>query len=111
MFGRLPLYHASAFFFVVFNIACAVSGSLSQLIVFRFFAGSFGAAPLALGKNTLDLTFFGSCANCYILSGGGTIADVIPREQRATAMSIWVLGPTVGPVIGGLASRFMYSIL
>lgn len=44
MYGRLPLFHASTFLFVVFNIACAVSTSLNQLIVFRFFAGSFGAA-------------------------------------------------------------------
>ncbi|KAE9993265.1 hypothetical protein EG327_005872 [Venturia inaequalis] len=91
MFGRLPLYHASAFLFVIFNIACAVSTSLNQLIVFRFFAGSFGAAPLALG--------------------GGTIADVTSKEQRATAMAIWVLGPTVGPVIGPIVGGFISHYL
>ncbi|TID18816.1 major facilitator superfamily domain-containing protein [Venturia nashicola] len=91
MFGRLPLYHASAFFFVIFNIACAVSSSLNQLIIFRFFAGSFGAAPLALG--------------------GGTIADVASKEQRATAMAIWVLGPTVGPVIGPIVGGFISHYL
>ncbi|QDS77377.1 hypothetical protein FKW77_005756 [Venturia effusa] len=91
MFGRLPLYHASACFFVIFNIACAVSSSLNQLIVFRFFAGSFGAAPLALG--------------------GGTIADVASKEQRATAMAIWVLGPTVGPVIGPIVGGFISHYL
>jgi hypothetical protein len=26
--------------------------------------------------------------------GGGTIADLIPRHQRGTAMSIWMMGPS-----------------
>lgn len=28
--------------------------------------------------------------------GGGTIADLIPREQRGTAMAVWMMGPTIG---------------
>jgi predicted MFS family arabinose efflux permease len=61
--------------FVIFNIACAVCTSMDQLIVFRFFAGCFGAAPLALG--------------------GGTIADLVPREQRATAMVCVFFGQSI----------------
>jgi len=75
MWGRLKLYHSCSFLFLVCTIICAVSTSMNMLIVFRFLAGSVGAAPLALG--------------------GGTIADLIPREQRATAMAIWVLGPSM----------------
>jgi MFS family permease len=75
MWGRLKLYHSCSFLFFVCTIICAVSKSMSMLIVFRFLAGSVGAAPLALG--------------------GGTIADLIPIEQRATAMAIWVLGPSM----------------
>jgi hypothetical protein len=26
--------------------------------------------------------------------GGGTIADLIPRAQRGTAMAIWMMGPS-----------------
>ncbi|KAF2429754.1 MFS general substrate transporter [Tothia fuscella] len=91
MYGRLPLYHSCNILFFVFNIACAVSGNISQLIVFRFLAGSTGSAPLALG--------------------GGTIADLFPRDQRATAMAIWVLGPTLGPVIGPIAGGFISESL
>jgi hypothetical protein len=29
--------------------------------------------------------------------GGGTIADLIHREQRGTAMSVWLMGPSVCP--------------
>ncbi|KAJ9638196.1 hypothetical protein H2199_006883 [Coniosporium tulheliwenetii] len=56
--------------------------NLDMLIAFRFFAGSVGSAPLALG--------------------GGSIADTISREQRGTAMALWMSGPTVGPIIAGV---------
>jgi hypothetical protein len=26
--------------------------------------------------------------------GGGTIADLIPRAQRGTAMALWMMGPS-----------------
>jgi multidrug resistance protein len=87
MYGRLPLYHICGVLFAIFNIACAVAGSLTQLIVFRLLAGCFGAAPLALG--------------------GGTIADLARPETRATAMAIWTVGPTIGPVIGPVAGGFI----
>lgn len=58
-----------------------------MLIAFRFFAGSVGSAPLALG--------------------GGSIADTISREQRGTAMALWMSGPTVGPIIGPIAGGFL----
>ncbi|KAH7034290.1 major facilitator superfamily domain-containing protein [Macrophomina phaseolina] len=87
MYGRLPLYHTCNILFIVFNVACALSTSLSMLIAFRFLAGCVGASPLTLG--------------------GGTIADVIPREQRGTAMAIWVAGPCIGPVVGPLSGGFL----
>jgi MFS family permease len=74
MYGRLPLYHTCNVLFIVFNIGCALSQNMGMLIAFRFLAGSVGAAPLTLG--------------------GGTIADIMPREKRATAMSVWVMGPS-----------------
>lgn len=45
-----------------------------MFITFRFFMGCFGGAPLVLG--------------------GGTIADLISREQRGTAMVVWMMGPS-----------------
>ncbi|KAL0256281.1 hypothetical protein SLS55_008674 [Diplodia seriata] len=87
MYGRLPLYHTCNVLFIVFNVACARSTSLGMLIAFRFLAGCVGASPLTLG--------------------GGTIADLIPREQRGTAMAIWVAGPCIGPVVGPLSGGFL----
>lgn len=79
MWGRLKLYHSCSFLFLICTIICAVSKNMNMLIVFRFLAGSVGAAPLALG--------------------GGTIADLIKREQRAMAMAIWVLGPSTSSLL------------
>lgn len=43
--------------------------------------------------------------SCPVTLGAGTIADVVPRERRATAMAAYVLcgvfGPTIGPICGG----------
>ena len=43
--------------FFIFNIACAVSQTTAQMIVFRFFAGCGGAAPVSVGAGTLTDCF------------------------------------------------------
>ncbi|KAH8819879.1 MFS transporter [Xylogone sp. PMI_703] len=87
MYGRLYIYHGSNFLFVIFTIACAVSDNLSMLIVFRFLSGAVGSAPLTIG--------------------GGTFGDLFSVTERGAAMSIWALGPLLGPVIGGAAGGFL----
>lgn len=87
MYGRLPLYHACNILFLVFTVAAAVAANMTQFIIFRFFMGCFGGAPLVLG--------------------GGTIADLIPREQRGTAMALWMMGPTIGPCVGPIIGGFL----
>ena len=73
------------FFFAVFNVACAVSDSLGSLVVYRFLAGIMGSCPVTLGT--------------------GSIADMVATEKRAGAMGAYiigaVLGPAIGPVVGG----------
>ena len=78
MYGRLIVYHISNTIFVIFVVACALSHTPAQFLVFRFINGCAGAAPLALG--------------------GGTIADVIPVEKRGAAAALFGLGPLLGPV-------------
>ncbi|CAI6338875.1 unnamed protein product [Periconia digitata] len=87
MYGRLPLYHSCVAFFIVFTVAAAVSTNMTMFIVFRFLMGTFGGAPQVLG--------------------GGTIADLISREQRGTAMSVWMMGPTIGPCVGPIIGGFL----
>lgn len=85
LYGRLPVYHTSTVLFILFNIGCAKSTSLSMEIVFRFLTGFVGVTPLTIGS--------------------GTIADMFKQEERGKVLSIWtfpvLLGPTLGPLVGG----------
>ncbi|KXJ96338.1 major facilitator superfamily domain-containing protein, partial [Microdochium bolleyi] len=87
LYGRLPLYHICNTLYFVFNVACAVSTSMSSLIAFRFLAGLASACPLTIGA--------------------GSIADIVPIERRGLAMMFWVMGPLVGPTLGPLAGGFL----
>src|ERR1700760_925849 len=66
LYGRYWIYITNNALFVVFAVACAVSKNMTQLIIFRFFHGVFGVAPLTIG--------------------GGTIADCMVVERRGGAM-------------------------
>jgi hypothetical protein len=48
--GRKVIYDICNVGFTVFSAACAVSGNLGMLIVFRFLQGCFGSAPLTNGQ-------------------------------------------------------------
>lgn len=89
IYGRVVVYHAGNLGFIIFNIACAVSTDMSMLIGFRFLAGLIGSAPMTVG--------------------GGTVADIMPYEQRGLAIMVWnlpvVAGPVIGPVIGGFLTQ------
>lgn len=91
MYGRYWIYNICNVLFVVFNIACAVSTNLDMLIVFRFLAGCAGASPLTIG--------------------GGTVADMMPQEQRAGAMALWGIGPLLGPVIGPVCGGYLVEAM
>lgn len=83
LYGRVGVYNVCNFIFLVFSIACAVANNLSALIVFRLLAGIAASCPITLGS--------------------GTIADIMPLEQRGKAMASWIVGPLVGPTFGPLS--------
>ncbi|KAI7125425.1 MFS general substrate transporter [Hortaea werneckii] len=87
MYGRIPVYIVCNIMFEIFTIACAVSTSLTQLIVFRFFAGCFGVCPVTLG--------------------GASISDLMDQDKRGAAMSLFGMGPLLGPVIGPVAGAYL----
>ncbi|KAF2642488.1 MFS general substrate transporter [Massarina eburnea CBS 473.64] len=100
IYGRVPVYHTANLLFIVFIVGCAVSQSASMLLVFRFLSGFVGVATIAIGP--------------------GSIADVMPRERRGRAVSIWavgtILGPMIGPIVGGYVTekagwRWMFWII
>lgn len=86
LFGRKKLFQIGVLIFLLASTLCALSQSMLQLIVFRFFQG-IGAGAV----NTLSFSI---------------IADVFDFEQRAKAQSwvssIWGIAGIFGPLAGGM---------
>lgn len=87
MYGRFPIYSTSVFMYAAFTIGCAFSTNIGSFIAFRLLAGCAGSCTLVL---------------C-----GGTLADVIAKENQGRWMSLFVLGPLAGPVVGPIAGGFV----
>lgn len=86
LYGRLVIYHACSVVYIGFIIGCALGTNTSMFLAFRFLAGCAASGPAAVG--------------------GGTVADVVPPAQRGRAMSLFFVGPLLGPV-GGTIPRTM----
>lgn len=87
LYGRVIVLQLSNLFYLFFNLGCGLCRTKEQLIVFRFFAGFGGSAPLALG--------------------GGVLSDLFTAEERGKAMSIYSLAPLLGPAVGPIAGGFI----
>ncbi|KAH7129714.1 major facilitator superfamily domain-containing protein [Dactylonectria estremocensis] len=74
LYGRLPAYHVSNSFFIVFSVGCALSQNIAMLMAFRFLSGLVGVAVVTCGS---------------------------------AAMSVWSIGPLLGPVIGPVCAGFL----
>lgn len=86
IYGRAPLYNWGNVLFVLFTVGTALSQNMSMMMAFRFFMGLAGSVPITIGS--------------------GSIADIMPIESRGKAMSVWALGPLLGPCIGPLAGGY-----
>lgn len=91
LYGRVWVYNICTFWFFIWTILCGVSVNMPMIIVMRFLAGLAGSCPITIGS--------------------GTIADCFRQEERGMVMSAWtlpiLLGPTLGPVIGGYLSEYV----
>ncbi|PWY87121.1 MFS multidrug transporter [Aspergillus sclerotioniger CBS 115572] len=87
IYGRRIIFSSANWFFVVWQIGCALAPNLTSLIIFRLLAGVGGVGCVTLGA--------------------GVIADLFPVQQRGMATSIWALGPLIGPVVGPICGGFI----
>lgn len=78
IFGRVPIYRVCGLFYMAFTIGCARSTTVGTFLAFRVLTGV--------------------AASSYMTTGGGTIADLLPEEERGGAMAVFNLGPLLGPV-------------
>lgn len=79
-YGRKPVYTICMAGFTILILPAALAKDLQSIIITRFFGALFGSAMIA--------------------NAPGSIADLVSDEYRATAFSIWSIGPMNGPVIG-----------
>ncbi|KEQ97659.1 hypothetical protein AUEXF2481DRAFT_540036 [Aureobasidium subglaciale EXF-2481] len=80
-FGRKQLLLSTSGLFFVMSLACIFSPSYTALLVFRFFAGMGGSAPISVI--------------------GGVYADIYPDPgSRGTATAAYTMGTTMGTVLG-----------
>ena len=87
IYGRKIVLSCANWFFVVWQIGCALAPNITTLIICRLLAGMGGVGCLTLGP--------------------GVIADLFPTEKRGLATSIWSMGPMVGPVAGPIIGGFV----
>ncbi|KAL2062249.1 hypothetical protein VTL71DRAFT_6515 [Oculimacula yallundae] len=89
IYGRTIIYHTTNVLFLGFTIMCGLSRNEAMLLTARFLSGFVGVATITIGS--------------------GTIADLMPREERGKAVSVWsigtLLGPMLGPVFGGYVAE------
>ncbi|BDD57688.1 hypothetical protein MAP00_003034 [Monascus purpureus] len=87
VFGRVPVYRASSVFYLAFTAGCSRSTHVAEFLVFRLCTGLAAAS--------------------YISTGGGTVADLLPKEERGVAMALFTAGPLFGPVLGPIIGGFV----
>ncbi|KAF4473141.1 Major facilitator superfamily domain, general substrate transporter [Fusarium agapanthi] len=91
VFGRMIIYRASSIFYLGFTAGCARSTNVAEFLVFRLLTGMAAAS--------------------YMSTGGGTVADLLPKEERGVAMAIFTAGPLFGPVLGPIVGGFVVEQL
>ncbi|KAK0706136.1 major facilitator superfamily domain-containing protein [Lasiosphaeria miniovina] len=91
MHGRKHVWLAAQLFFVFWNALCPVGNSTALMIVGRFLAGAGASAGVTLT--------------------GPIMADMFRAEDRGMSIAIAqvlpYLGPSLGPVVGGVATQYV----
>jgi len=91
-FGVVRTFIASVTLFTITSFLCGVATSLPMLVFFRLLQGGV-SGPMIPGSQALLIAIF-------------------PQSKRATALGIWsvtaLVGPIVGPVLGGYISDNYY---
>jgi MFS transporter, DHA2 family, multidrug resistance protein len=87
--GRKRVIVGSIIGFTIASLLCGIAANLEQLIIFRLLQGIMGCALLPMSQAVL--------------------LDINPPEKHGSAMAVWgfgaVLGPIVGPLLGGVLTE------
>jgi DHA2 family multidrug resistance protein len=84
-FGEVRLFAISTFLFTIASVLCALSTSLTMLVVFRVLQGAVAGPMIPLSQSILLANY--------------------PHEKKGLATALWatvaVAAPVVGPILGG----------
>lgn len=96
--GRRPLYVSSLSIYIVANVLLATLPKNFGALVFLRIVQAFGsAAVVSMGAGTVvDVSLFSP----VLPSSAHMRVEITEPKRRATAMSIFLLGPQCGPIIG-----------
>jgi DHA2 family multidrug resistance protein len=78
--GRKRVLLGSILGFTVTSVLCGMAQTLPQIVIFRLLQGISGAALIPMSQAAL--------------------LAINPPERHGRAMSIWVMGVTIGPILG-----------
>jgi DHA2 family multidrug resistance protein len=91
IYGRKPLLLISIVGFIICSLLSGTSGSLNEILIYRFVQGMFGAALIPLSQSSLF--------------------SVYRREDYSIAMGWWgvgiMFGPVFGPTLGGYMAEYL----
>ncbi|KAK7462878.1 hypothetical protein VKT23_007457 [Stygiomarasmius scandens] len=90
IYGRSRVIQWANIWFLIWNLVCGFSQNITQLIVFRFFAGIGGSAPITIG--------------------GAVVGDTFHPEQRGRAIATYSLGPMIGPALGPVVGAWIAEL-
>ena len=95
-FGRKTYYVASMILFTIASYLCAQSGSLVEIVIWRFVQGIGGGALLSTSQSILF--------------------DAFEPKDRPIASGLFgmglILGPTLGPTVGGyIIDNFSWPLI
>jgi DHA2 family multidrug resistance protein len=79
-FGRRKIFLYSILGFTLASALCGLAQTLPQIVLARLAQGLSGAALIPMSQATL--------------------LDINPPERHGRAMTVWVMGVTIGPILG-----------
>jgi DHA2 family multidrug resistance protein len=79
-FGRRKIFLFSILGFTLASALCGLAESLPEIVLARLVQGLAGAALIPMSQATL--------------------LDINPPERHGRAMTVWVMGVTIGPILG-----------
>jgi len=88
--GIKRLFMLSVAGFTIASVLCGIAMTLPEMVLFRLLQGLFGAALVPLSQTVL--------------------LDTYPPEQHASAMALWGMGVTLGPILGPTLGGWLTEI-